>query len=187
MDCSMPGFSLLQYLWEFTQIHVLKLGDAIQLSHPLLPSSPPALNLFQHQGLFQWISSSHQVVKVLELQLHHRSFQWIFRVDFLWVWLVWSPCCPRDSPVQTLWSLHQHCNLKASILWCTVFFTAQSSHPYMTTGKTIALIVQTFIGEVMSLLFNTLSRFVIAFLPRTRHLLIWSYSHYPQWLWSPRK
>ena len=53
MDCSMPGFSVLQYLWEFTQIHVHKVGDAIQLSHPLLPPSPPALNLFQHQGLFQ--------------------------------------------------------------------------------------------------------------------------------------
>ena len=65
--------------------------------HSLLPPSPPALNISQHQGLFQWVSSSPQVTKVLELQLQHQSFQWTFRVDFLLVLLVWSPCCPRDS------------------------------------------------------------------------------------------
>ena len=59
--------------------------------------SPPALNLSQHQGLFQWVSSSLQVAKVLELQLQHQSFQWVFRTDFLYDGLVWSPCCPRDS------------------------------------------------------------------------------------------
>ena len=71
--------------------------DAIQPSHPLLPPSPPALNLSQHQGLFQWVSSSHQVAKVLKLQLQHQSFQWIFRTDFLWDWLVWSLGSPRNS------------------------------------------------------------------------------------------
>ena len=65
-------------------------------SHPLLPPSPPALNLSQHQGLFQWVGRSHQVVKVLELQLQHQSFQWIIRVDFLQDWLAESPCSPRD-------------------------------------------------------------------------------------------
>ena len=65
--------------------------------HSLLPPSPPALNISQHQGLFQWVSSSPQVTKVLELQLQHQSFQWTFRVDFLLVLLVSSPCCPRDS------------------------------------------------------------------------------------------
>ena len=66
--------------------------------HPTISSpSPPAFCLSQHQGLFQWVSSSHQGAKVLELQLQHQSFQWIFRVDFLYDWLVWSPRCPRDS------------------------------------------------------------------------------------------
>ena len=91
-DCSMPGFSVLHYLLEFAQTHVRSVCDATQPSHSLSPPSPPALNLSQ-----QWVSSSHQVAKVLELQLHHQSFQWIFRVDFLWDWLVWSPCSPRDS------------------------------------------------------------------------------------------
>ena len=95
MDYNTPGIPIHHQLPEFTQTHVHWVGDAIQPSHPLLPPSPSALNLSQHQGLFQWVSSSHQVVKVLELQ--HQSFQWIFRVDFLLDWLVWSPCCPRDS------------------------------------------------------------------------------------------
>ena len=82
MDCSTPGFPVLHSLPEFAQIHVHWVGDAIQPSHPL--SSPsPALNLSQHQGLCQWVSSSHHVAKVLELQLQHQSFQWMFRVDFL--------------------------------------------------------------------------------------------------------
>ena len=68
---------------ELSQTHVHQVGDAIQPSHPLLFPSPPAFNLSQHQGLFQWVSSLHQVAKVLELQLHHQSFQWIFRADFL--------------------------------------------------------------------------------------------------------
>ena len=83
MDCSAPGFPVLLHLQEFALTHVHWVRDAIQSSHPLLPPSPPALNLFQHQGHFQWVSSSHQVAKVLELQLQHQSFQWIFRVDFL--------------------------------------------------------------------------------------------------------
>ena len=82
VDCSTPGFPVLHRLPEFTQTHVHWVGDAIQPSHPLSPPSPPALNLSQHQGLFQWVGSSHQVAKVLELQFQHQSFQWIFRVDF---------------------------------------------------------------------------------------------------------
>ena len=69
----------------------------IQPSHPLSTPSPLALNLSQHQGLFQWVNSFHQVAKLLELQLQHQSFQWIFGADFLLDWLVWSPCSPRDS------------------------------------------------------------------------------------------
>ena len=72
-------------------------GDAIQPSHPLPSPSPPAFNLSQHQGLFQGLSSSHQVAKLLEFQLQHQSFPWIFRTDFLYGWLVGSPCSPRDS------------------------------------------------------------------------------------------
>ena len=83
MGYSTPGFPGLHYLLEFAQTHVHWVGDAIQQSHPLSPTSPPALNLFQHQGLFQWVNSSHQVANVLEFQLQHQSFQWIFRVDFL--------------------------------------------------------------------------------------------------------
>ena len=77
--------------------HVHRVCDAIQPSHPLSFPSPPAFNLSQHQGLFQWISSSHQLAKVLKFQLQHQSFQWIFRTDFLYDWLVGSPCSPRDS------------------------------------------------------------------------------------------
>ena len=94
MDYSTLDFPVLHHLSEFAQTHVHWLGDAIQPSHPL--SSPsPAFSFSQHQGLFQWVSSSHQVAKVLELQ--HQSFQWVFRVNFLLFWWVWSPCCPRDS------------------------------------------------------------------------------------------
>ena len=148
-----------------------------QWCHPtissLLSSAPPALNLYKNQGLFQWVSSLHQEVKVLELQFQHQSFQWIFRVDSLYDWLVWSPCCPRDSKEST-----QHHSSKASILQHSVFFVVQISHPYMTTGKTIALTRWAFVGKVMSLLFNMLSRLVIAFLPRSTCLLI-------SWLQSP--
>ena len=79
--CSTPGFPVLHCLLEFAQTHVHWVSNAIQPSHPLPYPCPPAFNLFQHQGLFQWVSSSHQVAKVLELQ--YQSFQWKFRVDFL--------------------------------------------------------------------------------------------------------
>ena len=82
MDCSTPGFPVLHYLLESAQTHVHWVDDTIQPSYPLLTPSP-ALNLSQHQGLFQWVLSSHQVTKVLELQLQHQSFQWRFRTDFL--------------------------------------------------------------------------------------------------------
>ena len=97
MDCLSPGFSFFHHLPEFAQTHVHWVSDVIQPSHPLYPSSPPALILSQQQGLFQRIGSSYQVAKVLELKLQRQSFQWIFRVAFLQDWLVWSPCCPRDS------------------------------------------------------------------------------------------
>ena len=83
MDCSTPSFSVHHQLPEFSQTNVHRVSDAIQPSHPLSSPSPPAFNLSHHQDLFQWVSSSHQVTKVLELQLQHQSSQWIFRTDFL--------------------------------------------------------------------------------------------------------
>ena len=83
MNCTMLGFPVHHQLPEFTQTHVHWVGDAIQPSHPLLSPSPPAFNLSQHWGLFKWVSSSHQVAKVLEFHLQHQSFQWLFRTDFL--------------------------------------------------------------------------------------------------------
>ena len=136
-------------------------SDSIQPSHPLLPASPPALSLSQHQGLFQWVGTSHQVAKVLELQ--HQSFQWMFRVDFFFK-IDWFDLLTVQ---RTLKSLLQRHSLKVSIFPHSAFFLVQLSHLYMTTGKTIALTRQTFAGKVMSLLFNMLSNLVIAFLPRS--------------------
>ena len=173
MDCSMPGFPVRHQLPELTQTHVHWVGDAIQPSHPLSSPSPLIFHLSQHQGLFQWVISSHQVAKVLEFQLQHQSFQWIFRTDFFRVdWL-------ELFAVQgTLKSLLQHHSSKASVLQSSAFFIVQLSHPYMTTGKTKALTRWTFVGKVMSLIFNMLSRLVIIFLPRSKHLFI-------SWLQSP--
>ena len=94
---STPGLPVHYQLPEFTETHVHWVGDAIQPSHPLLSPSPPAFNLSQHQGLFKWVSSSHQVAKVLKFQLQHQSFQWTPRTDLLQNGLVRSPCSPRDS------------------------------------------------------------------------------------------
>ena len=86
-------------------------------------SSSSVLDLSHHQGLLQWVICVHQMTKILELQLQHQSFQWIFRLDLPQDWLVWSPCCPRDF----FRSLLQHHSSKASILWCSAFFTVQLS------------------------------------------------------------
>ena len=167
MGCSMPGFPVHHQLLALTQIHVHWVGDAIQLSHP----SPPAFNPSQHQGLFQWVSTSHQVVKVLELQ--HQSFQWMFRVDFLQDWLVWSSCSPKDF--QEFSPAPQFKSINSSVLCFLYSTTVTSIHDYW---KTTALTRQTFAGKVMFLLFKMLSRLDIAFLPRSKHLLI-------SWLQSP--
>ena len=156
MNHSTPGLPVHHQLPEFTQTHVHCVGDAIQPSHPLSSSSPPAPNPSQHQSLFQWVNSSQDMAKVLEFQLQHQSFQWTPRTDLL--------------AVQGILSLLQHHSSKPSILWHSAFFTVQLSHPYMTTGKTIALTRRTFIGKVMSLLLNMLSRLVITFLPRSKRL-----------------
>ena len=82
MDCSTPGFPVHHQFPELAQTHVHRVGDAIQPYHPLSSPSPPAFTLSQHQGLFQWVSSLHQVAKVFEFQLQHQSFKWIFSTDF---------------------------------------------------------------------------------------------------------
>ena len=99
--CSTPSFPVHQ-LPKLAQIPVLWVGDSTQPSHPLSSPSPPACNLSQHQGLFKGVSFLHQVVKVLEFQLQHQSFQWTFRTDFLYDALVGSPCSPRDSQESSL-------------------------------------------------------------------------------------
>ena len=159
MDCSTPGFPVHHQLPEFTQNHVHRVGDAIQPSHPPLSPSSPAYSLSQHQGLFQWVSSSHQVAKVSEFQLQYQSFnEYSGLISFRMDWL------DLLEIKGTLKSLLQHHSSKASILQCSVFFIVQLSHSYMTTGKAHSLIIWTFVGKVMSLLFNMLSRLVIAFL-----------------------
>ena len=97
MNRSMPGLPVHHQLLEFTQTHVHRVGDAIQPSHPLWSPSPLVPNPSQHQGLFQWVNSSHQVAKALEFQLQHQSFQWTPRTDLLQDGLVGSPCSLRDS------------------------------------------------------------------------------------------
>ena len=130
MDCSKQGLPIPHHLPEFTQVHDHWVSDAIQPSHPLLSPSPPAPNPSQHQGLFKWVNSSHEVTKVLEFQLQHQSFQWIFRVHFPYDWLGESPCCPKDS------NLFQNHGSKAPILWRSAFFMVQLSHQNLTTRKT---------------------------------------------------
>ena len=166
MNRSTSGFPVHHQLLEFTQTHVHWVSDAIQPSHPLSSPSPPALNLSQHQGLFKWVSSSHEVAKVLEFQLQHQSYQWTLRSDLFM--MDWLDLLAAQGPFK---SLLQHHSSKASILRCSAFLTVQLSHPYMTAGKTIALTRQTFVDKVMSLLFNMLPRLVITFLPMSKRLL----------------
>ena len=176
MDCSKLDFPVLHYLLEFAQTHVHWVSDAIQSSHPLSSPSPLALSFFQHQGLFQWVSSLHQMAKGLELQLKHfsPSNEHSRLISFRTAWF------DLLAVQGTLKSLLQHHSSKASVLWHSAFFMVRLSHPYMTSGKTMALTmtIWAFVGKVMSLLFNTLSRFVIAIFLRSKRLLI-------SWLQSP--
>ena len=128
MDCSKPGLPVLYYFLEFAQVRVLCNGDAIQPSHPLTPSSTSTLNLSQHQGVFQWVSCSYQVTKILELQLQHHSFQWeLGLISFKTYWF------DLLAVQGTLKSLLQHHSSKASILWCSAFFIVQVTQSYVAT------------------------------------------------------
>ena len=162
MDYSTPGLPVHHQLPEFTQTHVHWVDDAIQLFHLLSSPFPPAFHLSQQQGLIKWDSSLHQVVKVLEFQLRHQSFQWTLRTELLYDGLVGSPCSPRDSQQSS-----PNYSTKASIIWHSAFFVVQFTL-YMIIGKTIALTRWTFVGKVMYLLLNMLSRLVITFLPRSK-------------------
>ena len=163
MDCSTPGSPVHHQLQEFTQTHVCGVGDAIQPSHPLcplllLPSIFPSIRVFSNESVLhiRWpkhwsfcftISSSNEYSGLIS-----------FRRDWLDLLAVQG----------TLKSLLQHHSSKASVLQCSAFFMIQFSHPYMTIGKTIALISWTFVGKF--LLFNKLSRLVIELLLRSKHL-----------------
>ena len=163
MNHSMTGFPVLYYLPKFAQTHAHWFGDVTQPSHSLSSPSPPAFHLFQHQGLFQWVGSLHQVTKILELQHQSLNIQGWFPLGLGLISLQ-SKGLSRVF-LSTIIQKHQ-------FFKCSAFFMVQLSHPYMTTGKTIALALYTFVSKVTSLLFNTLSQFVIAFLPRSKHPLI---------------
>ena len=147
MNLHMPGLPVHHQLLEFTQTHVHWVGDAIQPSHPLSSPSPPALNLSQNQGLFKWVSSSHQLARYWSLRFNispsneHPGLI-SFRMD--WVGLL--------AVQGTLKSLLQHHSSKASILQHSALFIVQFSHPYMTTGKTIALTRRTFLTKLCQVL-----------------------------------
>ena len=122
-DCSTPGLPVHHQLPEFTQTYAHHVGEAIQPSHPLSSPSPPALNLSQYQGLFKWISSLHQVAKVLELSFNiSTSKEYSGLISFTMDWL------DLLAVQETLKSLLQHHSSKASILWCSAFFIVQLSH-----------------------------------------------------------
>ena len=158
---------------ELAQTHVHQVSDTFQPFHPLSSPSPSTFNLSQHQDLFQWVSSLNSLAtwpKYWSFSIspsNEYSGLISFRMD--WFDLL--------AVQRALKSLFQHHSSKASILLCSAFLMVQLSHPYMT-GKTMALTRWTFVSKVMSPLFNTLSKFVIAFLPRSKHLLI-------SWLHSP--
>ena len=134
MNHSTPGLPVHHQLQESTQTHVHRVDDAIQPSHLLSSPSPPAFNLSQHQGLFQWVGSSHQVAKLLGVSASTSVLPMNIRDWFPLGWIGWISLQSKG-----LSGLLQHHSSKASILWCSTLFIVQLSYPYMTIGKTIAL------------------------------------------------
>ena len=170
MNRSTPGLPVHHHLSEFTQTHVRPVCDAIQPSHPLSSPSPSAPNPSQHPSLLQWVNFLHEWPKYWRFSFSIIPSKEIpglisFRMD-------WLDLLAVQGTLKSLLQHHSSKASKASILRCSAFFTVQLSHPYMTTGKTIALTRGTFVGKVMSLLFNMLSSLVITFLPRSKHLSI---------------
>ena len=167
MNCSTPGLPVHHQLPEFTQTHVLELvmpSSHLIRCRPLLllPPIPPSIRVFSNESTLhmRWPKYWGFSFSISPSNEHPGLVS--FRMD--WLDLL--------AGQGTLKSLLQHHSSKASILWCSAFFTVQLSYPYMTTGKTIALSRQTFVGKVMSLLLNMLSKLVITFLPRSKCLLI---------------
>ena len=167
----MPGLPVHHQLQKLTQTHVHRVGDAIQPSHPLSPPSPPAPSSSQNQGLFQWVNSSYRGQSIgvsasaSVFPMNTQDWSPLRRTG--WISLQ-SKRHTRDFSSTTV-QKHQ---------FGTQLSSQSNSHPYMTTGKTIALTRWTFIGKVISLLLNMLSRLVITFLSRSKRLLI-------SWLQSP--
>ena len=167
MNHSMPGLPVHHQLPEFTQTHVHRVGDDIQPSHPLSSPFPPAPNppsirVFSNESALhmRWPKYWSFSFSIIPSKEHPGLIS--YRMDWLDLLAVQG----------TLKSLLQHHSSKASILWRLAFCIVQLSHPHMTTGKTIALTRRTFVGKVMPLLFNMLSKLVKAFLPRNKCLLI---------------
>ena len=141
MDCCMPGFLVHHQFPELAQTHVHQVGDAIQPSHPLSSPFPPAFNLSQPQGLFQWVCMRWPKYWSFSFSIspsNEYSGLISFKMDWLYLLDVQG----------ILKGLLQHHRSKASIVWCSAFFMVQLSHPYMTTGTTIVLTRQTFVGNV---------------------------------------
>ena len=182
MDCSMPGLPVYHQLWEFPKL--ISIESVVSSNHlifcrPLLfpPSIFPSVRVFSNESVLRirWPKYGSFSFNISPSNEYSRLIS--FRMD--WLDLL--------AAQGTLKSLLQHHSSQASILWHSASFIVQLSHPYMTTGKNIALTRQTLIGKVMSLVFNMLSRLVITFLPRSKRLLIFGYSHYLKWFWSPEK
>ena len=157
IDCSMPGYPVFHHLPEFAQTHVHWVGDAIQPFHILSFPSPPVFNLFQHRVFSNEWALCIRWPKYWRFNIStFNEYSGLISLRFDWFDLL--------TVQETLKSPLQHHSLKASVLWSSAFFIVQISHPHMTTRKTIALTIWTFVSKVMSLLFNMLSRFVMAFL-----------------------
>ena len=173
MNRSMPGLPVHHQLPEFTQTHIHQVSDAIQASHPLLslfllPSIFPSIRVFSNESVIRIRWPKYWIFSFNISPSSEYSGLISFRMDWLDLLAVQG----------ALKSLLQHHSSKASILWCSAFLIVQLSYLYMTTGKNIALTTWIFVDKVISLLLNMLSRLVITFLPRSKHLLI-------SWLQSP--
>ena len=164
MDCSTPGFPVQHQLPELAQTHVHRVGDAIQLSHPLLSPSPPAFNLSQHPGFFQWVSGQSIGASSLASVIPMNIQDW-----FTLGLTLQSKGFSRVFSITTV-QKHQFFGAELSLY--------SNSHIHTWLLEKTALTIQTFVGKVMALLFNMLSRLVITFLPRSKRLLM-------SWLQTP--
>ena len=167
MNCSMPGLPVHHQLPEFTQVTSIESvmpSSHLILCHPLLLllPTPPSIRVFSNESTLLMRCPKYWSFSFSIIPSNEHPGLISFRTDWLDLLAVQG----------TLKSLLQHHSSKASILWCKAFLTVQLSHPYMTTEKTIALTRRTFVGKVISLLFNMLFRLVIVFLPRSKRLLI---------------